>query len=594
MLLCLLAAVCASAQLKIEDIKVSPAAANGFEVEWPEIDADGEDITSQALIVVDYEYLAPEVVKGFTYDVTDIVPNRIQKVENSQGKPFTLIFIPLKAKDKYLNVIPQSAAGVRVRIPEMQNKGIYATTVSDTRRVDIQVEPLVDNPMTGVWLDDNVHFTVPATFRDVTLGAHKLTFRAEGEPPVIRFINVTMQDNKFTGETDAEFDLRKRHPVLIESNKRNSSIYVDEVKVSDKSPVTVNLPAGEYAIKAVSKDDPLKSDQKTVKVSLDVPMHRVKLEPRYTATFTVSALLKNQSMPFELYVNGKENQEFEGGDHQAGLNDEYHFTLPVGEKCKFKATYASYTGSKNITVKKGMSPTVAINLKRRRQFVWPWEREYDEAPLGLEVGWVRKQFTVTSDGNEIYKGKMVFADTEDEWMNGIRAGIHFQPTFWKGFGIYTGLFWECYMATTDEFDVGDGYTSNFSKYEEHNLYLPVHLFYEIPLGRKVAIGLHGGLGISYCLARKYCDYKLHSDGMDFNVSYNILKDTDNMFPEFPDAFSVSWEVGVQMRLGPIIIGAELLNPLTSHKFELDGVRFETKMHRQALTLSYVFNGSAFH
>lgn len=594
---CLLAAVCASAQLKIDDIRLSPEAVNGLEIEWPELDADGEDITSQALIVISYEYLRPEAVDGFMFDVTDIVPNSIKKVKTGKGEQYTLVFLPLKAKDKYLTVRPQSAEGVRVRIPEMQNKGIYATTVSDTRRVDIQVAPLVDDPSTGVWLDDNIHYTVPATFNNVTLGSHKLTFRADGEMPVDRYVNVTMQDNIFTADTNPEFDLRKRRPVLIESEKRNSAIYVDEVKVADKSPEIVNLPSGEHTIKVVSNDDPQRTAQKTVKVTLDGQMPKILLSPRYNVTFKVTALRDNIIEPFELYVNGKENQEIEGGDNKTGLNTEYTFTLPVGEKCKFKATFDNYTGSKKITVKKEMASPIAITLKKRRQFVWPWEREYDEAPLGLEVGWVRKQFRVSSNGNEVYKGKMIFRETgegENGWMNGVRAGVHFQPTFWKGIGMYTGLFWECYVASTDAYNLSDKATSDFSKYEEHNLYLPVHLFYEIPLGRKVAIGLHGGIGVNYCLTRKVCDFKIQEEGIDFNVSYNILKDDDGMYPGFPGAFSAAWEVGVQLRMGPIILGAELSNPLTTHKFDYKGVQYETKMYRQAFTLSYVFNGSAFH
>lgn len=596
-ILCLLAAICASAQLKINDIRVQPSVVTGLDIEWPELDADGEDITEQALIVVDYEYLTPETIYGLAFEVTDIVPNRIKSVVNEKGQQLTLIFVPLKAKDRYLIVKPQKTEGVRTRIPEMQNKGIYATTVSDTRRVDIQVTPLVDSPATGVWLDDNVHYTVPATFDNVTLGTHKLTFRTDGELPVDKYINVTMQDYIFSGETNPEFDLRKRRPIIIDSDKRNTTIYVDEAKVAEKTPVTVNLPAGEYTIKGVSNDDPLATAQKTVKVTLEGQMPKVVLQPRYTETFKVYGLVRDISYPFELYVNGKENQEIEGGDHQTGLNTDYLFTLPVGEKLKLKASYETYTGSKNITVKRNMAKAVYINMKKRRQFVWPWEREYDEAPLGLEVGWVRKQFSVSSDGTEIYKGKMIFMETgegENEWMNGVRAGIHFQPTFWKGIGLYTGLFWECYMASTDAYKQTDGYTSFFSKYEEHNLYLPLHLFYEIPLGRKVAIGLHGGVGANYCLARKVYDYKSHADGIDYNISYNILKDDDNYYPEFPDAFSAQWEVGVQMRLGPVIIGAEISKPLTTHKFEIEGIQCQTKMQRQALTLSYVFNGSAFH
>ena len=596
-LLCLLCAICASAQLKMDGVNIDPGVISGLDVEWPEIDADGEDITSQALIVVTYEFLKPEDIKRFTIDVTDIVPNRVKTVQNDNGEVFTLVFLPLKAKDKYLNVKPQKTEGVRTRIPEMQDKGIYSTKVSDTRRVDIQVAPLVDNPNTQVWLDNNQHYTVPATFTDVTLGTHKLSFRGVGDTPVERIIDVTMQDNKFTAETHPDFDLRKRRAVLIESETRNSTVYVDGVLVSDKAPVTVNLPAGEYTIKVVSNADPLSSAQQTVKISLDGQLPKVHLRPRYTSTFTVSALLNHQSMPFELYVNGKENQEIEGGDHQTGLNPQYTFTLPVGRKYKFKATYGGYSGNKKISVKRGMPQNIAIDMKKRRQFVWPWEREYDEAPLGLEVGWVRKQFRVSANGEEIYKGKLIFIETgdgQDEWMNGVRAGIHFQPTFWKGIGLYTGLFWECYLASTDAYKTDNGYTSYFSKYEEHNLYLPIHLFYEIPLARKIAINLHGGIGLNYCLQRKMYDYKYEVDNVEYDISYNILKDDDNYFPEFPDAFSASWEVGVQLRLGPIILGAELMNPLTKHKFELDGIKYETKMYRQAFTLSYVFNGSAFH
>lgn len=276
-----------------------------------------------------------------------------------------------------------------------------------------------------------------------------------------------------------------------------------------------------------------------------------------------------------------------------GEQKSYEFDLPVGSKYKFKATYQGNEGKRTIKVTPDMDYNQVIRIKRRNKFVWPWEREYDAPPVGITAGYIQKRYEVKYNGEAIYKGTLTDWDISDgdngNWLHGIKVGVQYQPTFSFGLGLYTGLFWEHYRSTTDRYDTGeDGLTSGFCKYQEHSLSLPLQLFYNLPFASKIALAFHGGLGFNYMLSRSYSGYVVENDGIKFEDSYNALKDKDNLFPFYPDAFQMLWEVGVQLRLGPVMLGAQMSRPITTHKFEVDGEQFTTSTIKNSLTITYVF------
>ncbi len=589
-------AFAASAQLKLvyPQARVNPGAVFGIDYTWPEIDADGNDVDKQALVVVEYSGLNASVAEQMQISAGDVIPNKIQTVKLPDGSVRTLVFLPVKTT--VLSITPPSSTGynsVQATLPKLTDKTVYSLEALLDKKVRISVEPQLDVESVTVILDDNRKQATPAIFNNVSLGPHKLSFLMPGALVIDHVIDVTEQLTEFNPVSVPALDMRTLHSVTIESSKSNSSVYINGKKVAQSTPYIAKLPAGGHTIKVVDNNDPASSDERTVKVVLKQRAATERFTPCRNKEFTVSAVVDGRREPFTLYVNGKSSYEYTA-DHKGGDQMSFRFNLPVGEKYSFKGTYQGREGSQIVSVSEHMNPDVVLNIKRRRQFLWPWDREYDAAPIGFAVGWVRKRYTVESrEGEELYRGPLVFDDEEGgdgAWMNGLRVGASFDPTFWKGFGIHTGLYWECYVRKTDTYDLEDHYTSWYSKFQEHNLVLPVHLFWEAPFSRKVALAVHGGVSFDYCLSRKLSGYHFEYEGNDYEMLYNMLKDKQEVCVEFPDRFGMSWDVALQMRLGPIVIGAELSMPLKKHTFELDGEKFTTKAFRQAFTLSYVFSG----
>lgn len=586
----------ASAQLKLvyPQAKVNPGAASGLEYSWPEIDADGNDVDKQALVVIEYTGLNNAVAEQMQISAGDIIPNKIQSVKGPDGSIRTLVFLPVKTT--VLSIAPPSSTGynsVQATLPKLTDKTIYSLDLLLDKKVRISVEPLFDVEGVNIVLDDNEKQLSPAIFRNVSLGSHKLTFVMPDGQRKDHMIDVYEQMTEFNPVSDPALDMRTLHPLRIESTKSNSTVFINGEKVSDTTPYVAKLPAGGHTIKVVDNNDPASSEERTVKITLLQKSATEKFNPRRNKEFAVSAMVDGRKEPFTLYVNDKDSYEYTS-DHRGGDRMNFPFNLPVGEKFSFKGTYQGREGSKTITVSEQMGSDLVLNIKKRRQFLWPWDREYESAPIGLTVGWVRKRYSIEDqDGQELYRGSIMFDDEEGgngSWMNGVRVGASYAPTFYKGLGLHTGLYWECYVKKTDIYDEGDGYTSDYSKFQEHNLVLPVHLYWEAPFGRKIALAVHGGVSFEYCLSRKLSGYKFEYSGYEYELSYNMLKDKQEAFIMYPDRFGMSWDVALQMRLGPIVIGAELSMPLKKHTFEVDGYKYITKAYRQALTISYVFNG----
>lgn len=77
----------------------------------------------------------------------------------------------------------------------------------------------------------------------------------------------------------------------------------------------------------------------------------------------------------------------------------------------------------------------------------------------------------------------------------MQFGLHLQPCFSFGLGMYTGIFYELYLSSNDN----EYYTS----YQEHDIYVPVHALFRLPFSEKVSLWIHGGLGFNYGVYAKY-------------------------------------------------------------------------------------------
>ncbi|HCD76978.1 MAG TPA: hypothetical protein DEQ27_01045, partial [Prevotella sp.] len=259
-------------------------------------------------------------------------------------------------------------------------------------------------------------------------------------------------------------------------------------------------------------------------------------------------------------------------DNQNSYNEQnsYRINLPYGWH-SLRVTYGSKSKEKRIHINKPeLSHTFKLSAKN--DFVWPWQREYDTAPLGFTLSYVYKQL-VTKGENERLKENGVWDDGKGKSLHGIQAGINLQPCFKFGLGLYTGLFYEFYYSSNDNYD--------YDKFMEHCGYIPVHLYYQIPFAKKIALSTHGGLGFSYAF---YGMYKPKDDTYD-NMTDFYGKDY------YPKRFNMTMDIGASLRLGPIQLNFQYSKGINDHKSYSILGDYKTTQNKYTIGISTAISGN---
>ena len=216
-----------------------------------------------------------------------------------------------------------------------------------------------------------------------------------------------------------------------------------------------------------------------------------------------------------------------------------------------------------------MSVEQCFKISARNSFVWPWQREYDAAPVGLGLSYVYKQLVTKGEGEKL-KENGIWEDGQDKYLHGVQVGLHFQPCFSFGLGLYTGLFYEFYYSSNDKYD--------YDKFMEHCLYMPIHAYYRIPFSRSVALSVHGGLGLSYAFYGVICAKESYVDDItDFYGEDGV-----------PKRFNLTADIAAGLRLGPILLSFQYSKGINDHKsYEAMG-DYKTTQNKYSIGLSYMF------
>ena len=142
--------------------------------------------------------------------------------------------------------------------------------------------------------------------------------------------------------------------------------------------------------------------------------------------------------------------------------------------------------------------------------------------VGLSLGYVQKNWVSRLDDGSSYG----YGIGNDKPVSGLQAGIrtdfYFSPNNF-GLGIATGLFYEFYYSKSDVFEheLGDFY----STFQEHSLYLPLHLIYRFDFNRNFGIFIKGGLGFDCGISAVYSQTDVGASD-PFYTSDNLYGDTD--------------------------------------------------------------------
>lgn len=300
-----------------------------------------------------------------------------------------------------------------------------------------------------------------------------------------------------------------------------------------------------------------------------------------TKTYTVTPMYNGVPAGTGASVFENENMLKSTDDGVVVKGNSYEVTRPIGQTLKYYATYnEKKSKTKSIKVSANMPSDIQLAVETRKDFQWPWDREYSPVPVDFTIGYVQKQI-VTSGNGEKVKESPAWFDGESKWLRGFQLGIGVHPCFKFGLGFYSGVFYEMYISSNDKEDYGD--------FQEHNIYIPAHALFRIPFGDKVALWVHGGLGFNIGIAAAY-----KADDSDYNEDITDyygkpVYATDQFDIYGPKRFNMAAEIGLNMRIKSFALGATYSKGITNNEcYQEAGDGYKTRMNKLAINVAFTF------
>ena len=300
-----------------------------------------------------------------------------------------------------------------------------------------------------------------------------------------------------------------------------------------------------------------------------------------TKTYTVTPMYDGVPVGTGASVFENENMLKSTDEGVVVKGNSYQVTRPIGQTLKYYATFdEKKSKTKSIKVSANMQSDIELKVEPRKDFQWPWNRKYSPVPVDFTIGYVQKQI-VTSGNGEKVKESPAWFDGESKWLRGFQLGIGVHPCFKFGLGFYSGVYYEMYISSNDEYD--------WSSFQEHNIYIPAHALFRIPFGDKVALWVHGGLGFNIGIAAAY-----KADDSDYNEDITdyygeSVFNTENFDIYGPKRLNMTTEIGLNIRIKGLAIGATYSKGITDNECYQDaGDGYKTKMNKLAFNIAYTF------
>lgn len=300
-----------------------------------------------------------------------------------------------------------------------------------------------------------------------------------------------------------------------------------------------------------------------------------------TKTYTVTPMYNGSQAGTSASVFENDNMLRNTDDGVVISGNSYEVTRPIGQTFKYYATYyGQKSKSKSIKVSANMPSDIQLAVETCKDFQWPWEREYNPTPIDISMGYVQKQIVTSGNGEKVKESPAWFGG-DSKWLHGFQIGIGVHPCFKFGLGFYSGVYYEMYISSNDEYDL--------SSFQEHNIYIPAHALFRIPFGDKVALWVHGGLGFNIGIAAAY-----KADDSDYNEDITdyygeSVFNTENFDIYGPKRLNMTAEIGLNIRIKGLAIGATYSKGITDNECYQDaGDGYKTKMNKLAFNIAYTF------
>lgn len=550
-------------------------------VSFKEADASDFDVTSPSIFSGELKETA--LVKVFMpgeIERTDPRPATDIKRQPSPGSGVDAFYVWVPQHTNILSIFPKGNTYQKVRV-EFKEHGITPYTIKN-KNGGLQagkVYHLVLRDPTPVYVDtyltgayaciDNKTEKIYAdnggriTLRDLTYGEHVVNVFA-GNGDSRGSVKIDDREKIYT------LDARKKTKLNIKTNPAGGEIYIADGETEE--PYDRNK---EYAYRAYKVTAYINGNKVEKNITVDDNYKSFIIDN--TKTYNITPMYMGHSASATVYENNK--QLVESVDNGVILNgNTYQVTRPIGKTYKYYATnHNGKSPRTTVNVNNNSQSDYQLSIAARNSIVWPWEREYSPAPFGISAGYVQKQLKSNGEGEKRNENG-IWADGDDKWLSGMQIGLHLQPCFSFGLGMYTGIFYEFYLSSNDN----EYYTS----YQEHDIYVPVHALFRLPFSEKVSLWIHGGLGFNYGV---YASYSSDDEGADdltdvFGEPLYVIGDTEIYNAK---RLNMAAEISLGLRVGPVAVNATYSKGLNNHKRYENLGDYTTRQNKLSFSVSYV-------
>lgn len=562
-----------SSERKLQIVSFTEADKTDFDVTTPSNFAG--KLSTTALIKV---YMPGEIASTDPVSSQDIV----RKLSPGGGGYATYVWVEEHCNS--LHIIPKGNTyqSVKINFKEfnipmysIRNKNgglqagrVYHLVLRDPAPVYIDTHlqgayAIVDDGTKKIYADKDGRITL----RELTSGEHLVNIFAENGNSRG---SVRIDDRQKIYTLDA----RKKARLSIKTNPEGGRIYIFNGESKEQYDPNKEYAYGSYKVVAFIDDNEVQKE-----ITIGDNMKTIVIDNTMTFTLTPMYNGRYAGTGASVFENNKKLEETDDGVRVS--HNSYEVTRPIGQRYTY---YATYMGSKSpktaIGVRKGMQSDYQLSVVGRKDFQWPWEREYNPVPVGITMGYVQKQ-VVTNGGGEKVKENMVWLDGDNKWLSGLQIGVDVQPCLKWGLGIYTGLFYEFYFSSNDDYD--------YSKFQDHELYIPVHALYRFPFSKKFALWVHGGIGFNYGLSAKFkADDNDYAEDLDY-FGEGLWYYENGYTAYAPKRLNMMAEIALNLRIGPVVVGATYSKGLNDHKcYEEFGDEYTSKVNKLSISAAYVF------
>lgn len=213
-----------------------------------------------------------------------------------------------------------------------------------------------------------------------------------------------------------------------------------------------------------------------------------------------------------------------------------------------------------------------------------WNGGYEQDNYGLVIGYVSKQWrSEYSNGTKMNEN---FFGEENKRLHGIQVGIQAGHTFNYGLGIQSGIYFEAYFSNSNA--VKD---RGYDRFNEEDLYIPLHLLYRVPFTRNYGLSLYGGIAWQWAIDGKFRDNGYTDYDWEGNSHYWGPQEYQRYGNGWPKHSNWQLEAGFKLRLDMVQVSLGYSYGLTNHRLynsDFDGFAIKSRQDKLTCSIGVVF------